>query len=89
MAGWKFQRRNPSRAPARAKHRTAISGCPVVTWEQSVVVPACTSSFVLFVYTFQAVFALCISLPIMRISGSTAPPSHSDAVRLTHGQIPG
>ena len=27
-AGWKFQRRNPSSAPARAKQRTAISGWP-------------------------------------------------------------
>ena len=30
VAGWKFQRRNPSRAPASAKHSTAMNGWP--TW---------------------------------------------------------
>ena len=44
MAGWKFQRRNPSRAPARAKHRTAISGCPVVTWVVRLMMPSVTAA---------------------------------------------
>ena len=30
-AGWKFQRRNPSSAPASAKHRTATNGWPTAT----------------------------------------------------------
>ena len=30
-AGWKFQRRNPSSAPASAKHSTAMNGCETVT----------------------------------------------------------
>ena len=31
VAGWKFQRRNPSSDPARAKHRTATYGWPTAT----------------------------------------------------------
>src|SRR3954462_14797925 len=41
-AGWKFQRRNPSRAPARAKHNTATSGWP--TWVVRLITPNVTAA---------------------------------------------
>ena len=43
IAGWKFQRRNPSSAPARAKHRTAISGCRA-TWVVRLMMPSVTAA---------------------------------------------
>src|SRR3954447_1226810 len=43
-AGWKFQRRKPSRAPASTKHRTAISGWPNVSTLMIPIVAAAISA---------------------------------------------
>ena len=42
FAGWKFQRRNPSSAPASAKHSTAMSGW--LTWVVRLMIPSVTEA---------------------------------------------